>query len=156
MVAKGNGLATNDNGAEEPRADIVVKTDWGTVNSWADVLAMFPEGLDTSTEVFGDGSELIEDKSLLIDKPFAVLEFRVVTDKDTLRDYVNVLVMLRDGNHKVRFNDGSTGVMAQCLEYERRTGRNGGILCAKGLRVSEYVKDMPDGTKQPAKTYYFN
>lgn len=154
MVAKKQDIASD----ESPRADIVVKTDWGMVTSWDDVLKHFAPagGLVDAAEAFGDGSELIDDKELLIGKAFVVLEWRYIMDEESGREYANILVMLRDGNVKLRFNDGSTGVYAQCKDHEEKYGKTGGILCRKGLRKSEYTKELLDGSRTKATTYYFS
>lgn len=51
-----------------------------------------------------------------------------------------------DGKHVV-FNDGSSGVFAQCLAAVKRANRRGGFRCPKGLRAShyEYVEKDFDG-----------
>jgi hypothetical protein len=156
MVSKGNGPATTSDDTE-PRAEIVVKTDWAAISNWEDALSHFGPGeLVESAEAFGDGSTLLssEEKDLLVGKQFIVLEFRFITDETTNREYVNVLGMTRDGG-KFRFNDGSTGILQQCKAYFERTGYTGGIVCGKGLRKSDYIAELPDGTRTPATTFYF-
>lgn len=157
MVSKGNGPATSS-AADEPRAEIVVKTDWSAVQNWDDVLAHFgATGIVDAAEAFGDGSTLLTsaEKELLVGKQFVVLEFRFITDETTNREYVNVLAMTRADNAKFRFNDGSTGIYAQCKDYFEKTGFTGGIYCRTGLRKSEYIAELPDGSRTPATTYYF-
>lgn len=135
---------------------VEVRKDWSSVSSWEDAVAEFggPNGITNAAEAFGDGSELLQ-KDALVGKEFMVLDWSYVTDLDTGREYVNVLVINRQGQ-KARFNDGSTGVYRQCKDYEDRYGgKQGGIYCPKGLRVSEYTTEV-DGKSQKARTFYFS
>jgi hypothetical protein len=139
MVAKSKDEASTD----------VVKTDFSTVNSWEE--AFDKVGVPVySADIFGDGFPLI-DKSKLLGLEFVMLDFSYVKASDvTEKVYVNVRAMRRDGV-KFCFNDGGTGVMAQCAEFENQTGRRGGLVASRGLRVSRYTNEHGD-----AETYYFN
>jgi len=133
---------------------VEVRKDWGSVSSWDDAVNEFGGQIVNSAEAFGDGSVLLQ-KDELVGKEFMVLDWDYVTDMDTQHEYVNVLVINRQGQ-KARFNDGSTGVYQQCKDYEDRYGgKHGGIYCTKGLRVSEYTVEI-DGKSQKARTFYFS
>jgi hypothetical protein len=124
--------------------------------NWADIndLAAARAALGTvvsSSDALGDGSEFIKDKNTLKGVPFLVLDWRFVTDEETQREYVNVLIMGANGN-KARFNDGSTGVYAQLKGLTEQYGGTVGLEVKSGLRRSDYKN--PDGT--PATTYYLS
>ena len=112
-------------------------------------------------EEFDGGSDwtLVGDKADLVDVPFviAMLRFNDVKRKDgslTGKQFVSVSCFKEDGT-KIVFNDGSTGVMQQLVTYTEKHHRTTGILCKKGLRVSEYdYEDHETGVVTPAKTYY--
>lgn len=52
------------------------------------------------------------------------------------------------------FNDGSTGIYNQLEQVTQEFGVYGGVKCAKGLRVSEYDYEAPDGSVSQAHTWY--
>lgn len=154
MVAKASGPATSDESA--PRAEVELSTDWGAVTTWEAAIAEFGIGeIIPAADAFGDGSQLTDNKDELCGVAFLVLDWRYVTDPQTDRQYVNVLVMLKESQTKVRFNDGSTGVADQCRAFEEKRGKRGGIYCPRGLRRSDYTVEI-DGKKQAATTYYFD
>lgn len=116
---------------------------------------------NASVEEFDGGSEweLIGDKEDLVGVPFviAMVRWNDVKTKAGLptgKQYVSVMAFTEDGK-KIVFNDGSTGVAQQLQTYIAKHSRDTGILCKKGLRVSEYDYTDPDtGITAPAKTYY--
>lgn len=138
MVAKSKDEASTD----------VVKADFSHVNTWDDAFGEVGTPV-YSADVFGDGFPLVE-KEKLIGMEFVMLDFSYVKVGDSNKEYVNVRAMRRDGV-KFCFNDGGTGVKAQCGEFEQQYGRRGGLVATRGLRVSRY---MYEGDK--AETYYFN
>lgn len=125
--------------------------DWSKVNDLATARELLGTVVDAS-DVVGDGADFIKDKNLLVGVPFLVLEWKFVVDEKTNREYVNVHIMGGDGR-RARFNDGSTGVYAQLKKVSDEMGVMG-IQVKGGLRRSDYVKDMKDGSRTDATTYY--
>lgn len=133
-----------------------------------EALAALPETFDDAVAAMEDyyGATLasfnpyplLNDKSKLIGVEFAIERFDFIYKKDKAGNvtdevsYVNVKAMTRAGNKRFAFNDGGTGVCRSLIEFAARTGRNGGIKCPLGLRVSEY--ETADGGE--AQTYYLN
>lgn len=127
--------------------------DWSKVNDLATARELLGTVVDAS-DVVGDGADFIKDKNLLVGVPFLVLEWKFVVDEKTNREYVNVHIMGGDGR-RARFNDGSTGVYAQLKKVSDEMGVMG-IQVKAGLRRSDYVKDMADGSRNDATTYYLS
>lgn len=97
-------------------------------------------------------------KDTLVDKPFLITNIRFNKSGD-FGGFVSVCV-LDEEQRMLVFNDGSTGVYEQLRQMTEKTHRFSGIMCRKGLRVSEYKyqeKDFdgePMGPEKPAKTFY--
>jgi len=106
-----------------------------------------------SSDVIGDGAEFITDKNKLVEVPFLVLDWKFITDEETQREYVNVLIMGVNGD-KARFNDGSTGIYAQLKQVSENVGKVG-IEVKQGLRRSDYIKVI-NGKNEKATTYYLS
>lgn len=147
MVAK-----TQESGLPETKGP-----DWTEIRDWEAAIAAAPE-IVHSLFALGDGSTLIQKKDDLIDKgEFLVLDWRMVTDKTTNNEYLNVLALFRNGNVKVRFNDSSTsGIMAQLLAWqEKQGGKIVPILC-QNVRRSDYtIPDPANDKKQISVTTYY-
>jgi hypothetical protein len=117
---------------------------------------------NVTVEAFDGGSEwtLIGDKADLVGVPFiiAMLRWNDVKNKSgqpTGKQFVSVMAYTKDEGKKIVFNDGSTGVAQQLSTYVAKHDRDTGILCDKGLRVSEYDYEDPEtGITTRAKTYY--
>lgn len=114
------------------------------------------EGVDLAEFDGGSNWDLEKDKDTLVGVPFIVAKVRF--NDGTMGKFASVCCFLEDGR-KVIFNDGSsTGVMAQLKNWTEKNNRDTGIVCAKGLRRSDYFyeEEQEDGTtvKRPAKTYY--
>lgn len=115
----------------------------------------------------GSDYDLVKDKETLVEVPFAIVNIRFY--KGTFGDACAVMAITEVGD-KIVFNDGSSGIFAQCESMVKRVGRRGGFMCPNGLRASSYTyvpKDLdgnslvgtiaPDGTtyeETPATTYY--
>lgn len=130
--------------------------EWGKITTPADARAALENAYGAvleSSALFGDGAEFIKDKDKLIGIPFMILEWHFVIDKETNREYVNVLVMNQVGE-KARFNDGSTGVRDQLKKVHEEYGIIG-IFCKFGLRKSSYMKEV-NGKPEKATTYYLS
>lgn len=129
---------------------------WGKVDNLADARNLLEShygAVLSSGNLFGDGAEFIKDKNVMVGIPFMILDFRFITDPDTEREYVSVLVMNGAGE-KARFNDGSTGIYAQLKQVHAEYGVIG-ITCKNGLRKSDYAVEI-DGKKEKAVTYYLS
>lgn len=127
-------------------------------DSWADAEIM-------------DGLELVE-KATLIDVPFLITAVQftetVRQSDDAIISYVYVdAVDAKD--QPFSFNDSSSGVRSQLVEYVRSRGKADVIethevlpvrlVAPKGLRVSEYDQEINDPrtgrpTVRRARTYY--
>ena len=125
------------------------------IDSVTDLEAMFADQggvIEFKGSVFD-----VVDKETLIGKPFNIVDIRFY--HGSYGDACAVLALTENGD-KVVFNDGSTGIYAQCKRMVSHVGRRGGFACPKGLRVSRYEwqeKDFdgnPIGTPKPAATYY--
>lgn len=89
--------------------------------------------------------------------------FRTLPDGTQERaNFVTMFVITPD-NQRYILNDGSTGLARQLEDFTKRTGRNAGLGCKQGFRVSEYRIDAATqqpvgrdftGPTEPARTYY--
>ncbi len=114
----------------------------------------------TSSDQFGDGFTMLEDKDKLLGVPFLILDSSVTASKDFTRNgeptqFVAFRAVTRPGE-KFIVIDGSTGVCTQLIEWRTKTGRRGGFVCQKGMRKSEYVYRDDKGDESPATTYYLD
>jgi len=152
------------------------------VESWSDEdrspVQYVPEsGLDElSAQELGEISQLhIQDidervqfeKDDLVGKPFFLLDWHF-TPGEYGDDSEFAVVVIRTVEDQLGFfTDGSTGVRVQLHKYQNRlekdsrwdeykAGALGGIRVPSGLRKSNYMKTLDDGTKVPATTYYFD
>lgn len=116
-----------------------------------------PESWDDVAKLYGD--EVVEyrepwevvKKETLVGVPFMIYQFDF--REGSYGEMAIVKAVLQDGT-RVLFVDGSSGLREQ-LAAMKGSGRVGGIMCPKGLRVSEYLYDnSTTGKQEPAKTYY--
>lgn len=152
MVTKKSAEQESAPGAEVEKPAI----NWGQIDTMQDAHAALEAAYGavlSSSKLFGDGSDFIRDKDMLVGVPLMILDWRFITDEETGREYVNVLVMNQQGN-KARFNDGSTGVYEQLKSVTEDYGVIG-ITCKFGLRKSEYTTEI-NGKKEKAVTYYLS
>ena len=121
-----------------------------------------PESFAEAMEAFGD-SGIVEleqewklvDKEQLVGIPFLIYSFRFSHGVGENGEKVSVQIITPDDKRLV-FNDGSTGVYDQLLEIFESKGRSGGVLCERGLRVSDYYYDPKgkgDISKEPKTGY---
>lgn len=108
----------------------------------------FGEIADATTEI-GDGFTMLDDKDTLINVPLILLHWTFAPG-DFGKEFVIARAMTDRGD-KVILTDGGTGLSVQLSEYTKRTGKNGGLLCPRGLRKSDYVNEFGAGT-----THYLN
>lgn len=122
---------------------------------------MLPESWDDIyTALQSQGEDIVEwtsewtltDKKDLIGKEFIIANFDINTGG--YGEFVSVRVLDKENNRMV-FNDGSTGVKDQLKHLLNQTGRRSGVVCPRGLRVSNYTYvDPKDNAEKPAETYY--
>jgi hypothetical protein len=129
------------------------------INSFDDAIALIQlqqEAIPDAKDLIGDGFELVatNDKGRLIGIPFVVLDwsFSPSTDFEG-REFVTVRIVTESGA-KLILNDGSTGVYAQLRSITDTHEFNPAFRVRKGLRVSEYEYENPNGTKARARTFY--
>lgn len=122
----------------------------------------------------GDGFALLKDdgKGRLVNVPLLFMEWSFYPG-DFGSQFVAARVMARNpdgGISKYIVNDGSTGICDQLAAFSKRTGKYGGLLAKRGLRVSDYSYcemcakvqcDNPDshramGKHKRAETYYID
>lgn len=130
--------------------------------SWEELLATIgdTDELDQAADL-GGGFHLLkkDDKARLEGNPFVILYFRI-NEKWRFGPGISAMIQTAtpiafEGQVYNRFvlNDGSTGLAQQLIDYKTSTGKNGPILCKRGLRSSEYevMEDDPQnpGEKKP-------
>lgn len=142
-------------------------TELADIDSFDAALALIGEkmgGTVVNSSDLGDGFSLLgtNDKGQLVGVPLVVMSVTFSEGEYVRADgsgqkikgtFATLRIVTKDGR-KLILNDGSTGICAQLQElYERRPAVAGQpILCAKGLRVSEYVHPEHGA----AKTYYLD
>ena len=89
----------------------------------------------------GSDYDLVKDKGTLVDTPFAIVNIRFY--QGTFGEACAVMAMTEEGD-KIVFNDGSSGIFAQCTRMVKVTKRRGGFLCPNGLRASHYEYEPKD------------
>lgn len=106
-----------------------------------------------SISEYGTGFEVANQKDL-VNVPFVIVDARIVPAEksDYGKDFL-VFFAFTNTNRKLIINDGSTGLCEQAkgIGVENLIG----TVHEKGLTVSEYDHIAPDGTRTPARTYYF-
>lgn len=106
----------------------------------------------------GDGFALLskEQKNLLCGVPLLLLEWKF--RGGDFGNFVTLRVIARNPDASVSkyiLNDGSTGIAEQLADYQKNTGRTGGMFVGKGLRRSDYEVDI-DGDMKAASTFYLD
>lgn len=141
---------------------LISKDQFASVASWDDALALAREtyGELMSSDQFGDGFTMLDNKDKLLDNPFLILDSSVTDSKEFTRNgepaaFVAMRVVTKGGD-KFIVIDGSTGLCNQLIEWRTKTGRRGGFVCMHGLRKSEYTYTDPNGDTSPATTYYLD
>lgn len=126
----------------------------GDVKTFDDALALLADSgmvQSDAADLIGDGFESLDNKDLLINVPFVILDYKF-SDNGNYGEFVIIRLMTQD-NRKYRLTDGSTGILADIQKLARRNVV-GNVLCRKGLTVSEYEYIDANNKKTPAKTYY--
>lgn len=143
-------------------SSVVADATLRTIESFDDAMRLIEQeygaAVDISREI-GNGFGLIpsDRKGQLVGKGFILTHWRIA--KGNFGYFTTLFGVTTDGV-KFILNDGSTGIRDQLVEFSSRTGRFGGMLVPRGLRVSEYEYEdvQKDGTKVmvPASTYYLD
>lgn len=125
----------------------LAKAEFGNV-----ILAHEDKNLGTGFRVADE-----DDKYRLMKVPLFLLDWRF-NSGDFAEDYVSIHAIqeMEDGSlTKWIINDGGTGICKDLREYTNKTGRKGGVMLRRGLRVSEYdtILDGPDAGKPAPRDY---
>lgn len=141
---------------------VVSKDQLASVTSFDDALALMQEayGVVTRSDEFGDGFNVLEDKMKLVGVPFAIIDSSLHESKEIMRDgkpaIFSVLRVMDKDSRKWVITDGSTGICEQIKEWRAKTGRRGGFVAMKGLRVSQYDYQDEKGNVTKASTFYLD
>lgn len=145
-------------------ADLFSREDYANIGSIADAMALAREEFGTVINAhedknLGTGFRVAEkeDKFRLIKVPLFLLDWRFNAG-DFTDDYVSIhaIQQAEDGTAiKWVINDGGQGIARDLREYTIKTGRKGGLMCRRGLRVSEYdtILEGPDAGKPAPRGY---
>lgn len=155
-------IAKPDNAAAVFNDDVLSR-----MSSFEDAIAAFKDAgiAPESVSDYGTGFSILENKAALLGVPFVILDWRFnVSEKFTDENgeplhFVSAEVFTKH-NEKWILNDGSTGIAKQLravtdARIERKhPAPQTGLLCEKGLTVSEYDYTDEKGRKSQASTYY--
>lgn len=141
---------------------IPMRRNWNKVTSLKDAIAAvqkeFGGEVISSKDLLGNEFDRAT-KEALVGIPFLILEYGF-TESDQFgegREYVWVRAIRADNEERVAFSDGGTGIYVQLKELAEATNQYGGVMCRSGLRVSEYDKELPDGTMlRNVETFYID
>lgn len=131
--------------------------------SYDDVLAYFSEekiSVVDSAE-FGDGFELIKDKSELVGVPFVIVGLRFADSEYGEDPFAILHVMTVDGRKRI-FVDGSTGIRDQAVDIAKNSTTGGvGVRCKTGLTRSDYLyigvdRETGEEIRKPSTTFYLS
>jgi len=137
------------------------------ISSFEDAMALAAQEhgpVVSAADELGNGFTVLEEgqKMSVVGVPLMILEwsFNQGDFGDRYTSIRAVAFYEGVGIKKVVINDGGTGITKQLEDYQERTGRTGGILFKRGLRVSEYPtwpkghpeanKPIPKGVDIPA------
>jgi hypothetical protein len=126
---------------------------------------------ENQTNLWDDADEIegldLVDKATLVGVPFLVTGIHFTVNNDNV-SYVWLDAINRAGE-PFTFNDSSSGVRAQVIEYLGKIGKSDAVeteeivsvklKVGKGLRVSEYDREVPDARSgkmvwKRLRTYY--
>lgn len=162
MVAR-NKREQGDDNAENV---VAIRPSWGDLNTTGDVEKALIDAFGTissGSELLGNEFEQEKDKDALLGVPFAILEYGFSVSNEfrdhdgNFTEFAWIRGIRLDNMNKVAFSDGSTGIYQQLKDFHARTGRDGGIVCKRGLRVSrDYDFVAADGSSGKGTTYYLD
>lgn len=135
------------------------------INSFEEALELAKEqygDIQAASSAIGDGFALLttDQKQQLVGVACLFLSWSFSASEVGERgEFVTARVVTSDGR-KVVVNDGSSGVYQQLKDYTTESGRDGGLIVARGLRRSDYTYTVTDGKdagkEKPATTYYLD
>ena len=99
------------------------------------------------------------DQAELVGEPFILYEWDVKASETFGGEYAVCRVKVKNGTRV--FADGGVGIREQLERYKNKKMDLGAeafspVYFHFGLRSSSYVKELPDGNKVAATTYYFD
>jgi hypothetical protein len=177
MSQKDNAPARKASGEIVKKAPDFKVEELATITSFDDAIAFLKDsGVEvvSASDVLSDGFEGVE-KSDLVNVPFIILRVMTTMSKEFNSPMV-IIHALTGFNKRVRFTDGSTGILGQIKFYTERTGKSPvGMFVPKGLLSSSYTPNerdsdgnvvldefgapkplMNNGKEVVATTYYLN
>lgn len=116
--------------------------------------------VESSSDLVTDEFPLI-DKAELVNKRFIMLTWHLSRPEN--EDFGTPYFLVRgidESGRRFRFVDGSTGIASQLMKLTTmrvdsdHPSPNAGLVCEKGLTVSEYNTTDAGGNAIRAKTYY--
>lgn len=144
---------------QEPGTDIVPtrfnREQLGAIDSFdaAIALATAEYGdivLADEQPLLGDGFRVADEddkRSALIGVPLLLLDWSFRESETGEWVLIHAVQRTADGGAvKWVITDGGTGIAKDLKEFTEKTGRDGGMLVRKGLRVSDYYIDAETGT----------
>lgn len=109
--------------------------------------------IDVASDEIGDGFKLLENKDQICGVPLLLVTWDFHMGDHG--EFVSIKAVTKDGQ-KLIINDGSSGLYKQLAEYSAKKNKQGGMLCQKGLRRSDYKYTDENGNEKPATTYYLD
>lgn len=140
-----------------PGAEFAVE-DLAAIGSFSDALKLVAdklgeENVDIASQEIGDGFKLLDNKDQLCGVAFIAVTWGFHMGDHG--EFVAMKVVTKDGL-KYIINDGSSGIYEQLIGYSKKKNKQGGLLCEKGLRRSDYKYTDESGEEKPATTYYLD
>lgn len=155
-----NEVAVYENNAPRAFSTEVLSS----ITSFDDVSQLFADNeipLE-SADQYGSGFDILDNKGLLVDVPFVILEWRFNASDLAEGGFVSAAIVT-ERNDKWIINDGGTGIFEQLkrVTASRLRTRKGhpqlGLVCQNGLSVSNYETTVNINGKDTAikgTTYY--
>jgi hypothetical protein len=117
--------------------------------------------IELASVALADEWPLVEKESL-VNVPFLAMQWSVSNPENSEHgQFMSVRGMTKTGE-RFRISDGGTGIMTQLVQLTQKritdghAAPNTGLLCGKGLRVSQYTATDAAGKVIKAETYYIN
>ena len=99
---------------------------------------LIESGIQSTPQITGQASLINKDN--LIGVPFIITDFEVRDSSFGNIDYITVNVKTQV-NENLCFNDSGVGIRPVLDAWQRDFPGSRGLMCAKGLRKSEYTND---------------
>lgn len=117
--------------------------------------------VEHAADVLADEWPLVE-KDSLVNVPFVATQWAISNPEGSEHGQYIVMRGVTKEGARFRISDGGTGIMNQLVTLTQKRMAQGhaapnvGLLCAKGLRVSQYNTTDAAGKSIKAETYYIN